>query len=190
MSTPSSHCCIWPHSWSLLHPHNQRQDCHFPGGPGYVGRTQQCWRESLSWRCPVFVRSLFCGFFSPRLSRTDASGWYWCRRVAGLRGGGLCSSDVTVFPSDSLPDLGLFLRLLQNPPLHVFRTWQQDWKQTRLDLLQTQLTCFVPSGISYEGVGGQCGCPPRRWRTRRRPAWTWRRLPRMPSEDFQGMKQF
>ena len=81
--------CIWPHSSSLLHPHNQRQDCHFPGGPGYVGRTQQCWRESLSWRCLVFVRSLFCGFFPPLLSRTDASGWYWCRRVAGLRGGGL-----------------------------------------------------------------------------------------------------
>lgn len=106
-------CYSWHLSWSPLYPQNQTR--HFPGDPGSMGRTQLSWVELLSWRWPVLMSSLFCGLIAPWLSSAAAFA-----QSEGLQGDGSHPSYVPLFTSNSLPDLGLFLGLLPNLPLHVF----------------------------------------------------------------------
>lgn len=173
---------------SLLHPRNQRQDCHFPGGPGYVGRTQQCWGSHCHEDAWVFV-ALLLWLRLPRLSCTDASGWYWCPRQQG-------SMDRASVPLMSHSFLrltsrfGIVLEAPPEPPLHVFLTWQQVESRPGPDLLQTQLICLflvefltrvleVSVAVLHAG-GGHIGIG-----QGRRHAWTWRySLPRCLLKTF------
>lgn len=54
---------------------------------------------------------------------------------------------------------GMVLRAPSESSCTCCSTWQQHWKETLADLLQTQPICYVSSGISYECVSRQCHCP-------------------------------
>lgn len=181
---------------SLLHPRNQRQDCHFPEAQDMWGGLSNAGGVTVTKMPGVRALSL-CGFFGlPSTVLADASGWYWMPQGSRAPWRWLLSLWCRTLSLRLTSRFGIVLEAPPEPsPLHVFLTWQQGWEsRPKPDLLQTQLICFVPSGISYEGAGGQWYCPPRRCGHRykgQQRHMTWRSLPQMPPEDFLwGMEQF